>query len=819
MKQIQGGLLMEKKALLVSGCMLMAVILVACGPSQAELDAQATQVAANIFATLTAEAPTPTPTPASTLTPTPTPTPFLVPTPSPTTTSTPIPPSTQPALVVTDFTPVPGLTGAILLVVRPSKDSGYLLYMVNTTTGEGKVILSEKQLSGWMDPVSLSPDSDKLAFFDDAQHLAVLHTDTGQVERWVNAMQAAGERYLAWSPGGDRLAFVNNRDLWVVNEDGSNLTRLVKHQWGYYGILAVGRGNLEHDQVRRVVWMPDGKKILYDDFPKPQKTYSSEYVLPENKAIYAVDIESLVNTKIVDGYQVVGGSCDGVIAILEYVGAYTDKPNNPTLKLMGQDGDVAEDFGILAAEYPSTTISSGCRYLAFGERRDHLTVLSLDSRKRITVNFSISTWFNPDLSAWAPDGNQLGLWQDSSFQAIDPATGETDQVFRLTEDANVARVYWFSRDIHPAEPSPSEPPSPPLPTGRILFASSRAKAVDASYCDLDFDIFVQNLDRSNLRNLTPNTYWDGWPTISPNGERIAFLAMRRDTDDDGEVSCQDVRELWVMNSDGSDQFRISGNDIQIEAPPRWSPDGRQIAFVALEPDLNESRRALYVINADGSGQQLLADNLEYWPEYDLIKPFDWFQYSWDPDSLRIAFGGDEITIVSADGRSKNRLTSTCEQPVSDPAWSPDGDQIAFVCAGDERDEIRVMNSDGAEERTLLPGLAGAFDSRIANLQWSPDGSQIAFVSEVGLTVAHWRIVEGAGSYFSLHLINSDGSNPRQLVRNIDRRFSWTPDGEWLLSGFRYGDIFLVHAIGTGLTQLTDDSGDREIANEQPDWLP
>jgi TolB protein len=487
--------------------------------------------------------------------------------------------------------------------------------------------------------------------------------------------------------------------------------------------------------------------------------------------------------------------------------------------LMGQGGDMAEDFGILAAEYPPTTISPDCRYLAFGERPD-LTVLSLDSRKRVTANFSISTWFNPDLSAWSPDGNQLGFWQGNSFQTIDSATGETDQVFRLTEDADVARVYWFSRDIHPTEPSPSEPPSPPLPTGRILFASDRAKAVDDSYC-LSLDIFVQDLDGSSPRNLTSNTYWDGWPSASPNGDLVAFLATSRDTDDDGELSCQDAKELWVMNSDGSDQFRISSEGIQVEAPPRWSPDGRQIAFVTLEPELDESRRALYVINADGSGQQLLADDLEYyWPEYKPVgKPFDWLQYSWAPDNRHIAVGGDEITVVSTDEEAENHLTSTCEQPISDPAWSPDGSQIAFVCAGDERDEIWVMNSDGAEEHTLLPGLAGAFDSRIANLQWSPDGSQIAFVSEVGLTATHWRIVEGAGSYFSLHLINSDGSNPRQLVRNIDRRFSWTSDGDWLLFRFYRGEIFLVHASGTGLTQLTDDSGDREIVNEQPDWLP
>jgi len=73
---------MEKKGSfgkvhLVLACLLTSAILAACGPSQAELNAQATKIAANILATQTAEAPTLTPTPTLTSTPTPIPTPTL----------------------------------------------------------------------------------------------------------------------------------------------------------------------------------------------------------------------------------------------------------------------------------------------------------------------------------------------------------------------------------------------------------------------------------------------------------------------------------------------------------------------------------------------------------------------------------------------------------------------------------------------------------------------------------------------------------------------------------------------------------------------
>lgn len=80
---------MKKKVFFILVFVLIEAITVACGPSQAELDAQATQVAANLSATQTAEAPTLTPTTTSTHTPTPIP-------PTATFTPTPVPPTSTP---------------------------------------------------------------------------------------------------------------------------------------------------------------------------------------------------------------------------------------------------------------------------------------------------------------------------------------------------------------------------------------------------------------------------------------------------------------------------------------------------------------------------------------------------------------------------------------------------------------------------------------------------------------------------------------------------------------------------------------------------
>ncbi len=79
---------------------------------------------------------------------------------------------------------------------------------------------------------------------------------------------------------------------------------------------------------------------------------------------------------------------------------------------------------------------------------------------------------------------------------------------------------------------------------------------------------------------------------APAAGRIAFVSER-----DGN------REIYVMNTDGSDQTNLT-DDPADDGVPVWSPDGSRIAFVS---DRDGNREA-YVMNADGSGQTNLTDN-------------------------------------------------------------------------------------------------------------------------------------------------------------------------------------------------------------------
>src|SRR5205823_6130734 len=115
----------------------------------------------------------------------------------------------------------------------------------------------------------------------------------------------------------------------------------------------------------------------------------------------------------------------------------------------------------------------------------------------------------------------------------------------------------------------------------IAFQSSR---------DGNNEIYVMNSDGSDQTRVTFDPRDDRRPDISPNGKQIVF-ASNRITEGNPEGDF----EIFVMNADGADVKQLTSNAAD-DQWPRWSPDGRWIAFHSNVAGNYE----IYLIRPDGT---------------------------------------------------------------------------------------------------------------------------------------------------------------------------------------------------------------------------
>jgi Tol biopolymer transport system component len=290
---------------------------------------------------------------------------------------------------------------------------------------------------------------------------------------------------------------------------------------------------------------------------------------------------------------------------------------------------------------------------------------------------------------------------------------------------------------------------------------------------------------------------------SPDGEKIAFV---------GSGAGNGV--IYVMNADGSEQKRLTSpllgecdGRARWDGGPAWSPDGRAIAFTRSYCDRRYSD--IYVMNADGNEQRMLARN----PARDYPAPpgsSGWpLDLAWSPRGDEIAFvsrrdGNLEIYVMNADGSEQRRLTRNTVRD-SNPVWSPDSRRIAF----ESNWQLYVMNADGSGQRRLTRN--GGRNLRPA---WSPDGQRIAFDRRLGRHKSGRCSGCGGALAFEVHVMNADGSGERRLTRQgvRNRAPAWSPDGRKIAFISRRdgnAEIYVMNADGSGQRNLTRTRGRHE----------
>ncbi len=313
-------------------------------------------------------------------------------------------------------------------------------------------------------------------------------------------------------------------------------------------------------------------------------------------------------------------------------------------------------------------------------------------------------------------------------------------------------------------------------------------------------------EKTALTRLTFDSADDFSGTWSPDNKRIAWVS--------GSFGAY---QIWVMNRDGTEKRQLTNNGVN--GWPQWSPDSSRIVFWSY--DAASAKHAIKLISADGTGGRSLVESTSC-----LDRP------QWSPDGRHIAYaavqdGNWDVWAIAVDSSgavtNSYRLT-TDPQMESNPLWNPAGNVIAYKVApsGD-------YSLTGENFLSLANGISNPEvyqwqgPESVQMNAWSPDGAKITYTAEgINQAVGADRV-----TYMAIVSdITADGQNAvafntKAISKGLtlgDRGPVFSPDNKkiafWAWDQSYRATLWLYDLETDSLYQLTSSGMDM-----YPQWSP
>lgn len=268
------------------------------------------------------------------------------------------------------------------------------------------------------------------------------------------------------------------------------------------------------------------------------------------------------------------------------------------------------------------------------------------------------------------------------------------------------------------------------------------------------ELYVASVKTGEIRPFVTGETSAGSPQWHPKGASIAFLSAR------GEKS---KTQVWVIPVDGGEAYAVTDSKSNVSAF-RWHPDGERIAYVTTDPETKREK----TLDEKGYGFVYFEENLKHRNLYltavaagDAAEPrrltegITVWDFEFDPEGRRIAFGGSEKNLVDYDymfqkiyvldvASGEYRRVSDNPGKLGNFAFSPDGSKIAYAGGIAQWDhavsQAYVIDAGGGDAVNVTP------EDLVGHVEWVgwKDRDTVVFLAGEGVWNTLSTVSAGGG---------------------------------------------------------------------------